>query len=112
MNDLDNNRLRLFSLISVRYTAIHAFLEDSDIVFLEQYLAWLDVNPNPPRVVLELNIFYLIQHSFGFFIPATAASSFTISCCVLGSLLGTCHALPHAFESVATICINRATSNG
>ena len=61
MNDLDNNRLRLFSLISVRYTAMHAFLEDRDIVFLEQYLAWLDVNPNPPRVVLELNIFYLIQ---------------------------------------------------
>ena len=61
MNDLDNNRLHLFSLISVRYTAIHAFLEDRDIVFLEQYLAWLDVNPNPPRVVLELNIFYLIQ---------------------------------------------------
>ena len=61
MNDLDDNRLRLFSLISVGYTAIHAFLEDRDIVFLEQYLAWLDVNPNPPRVVLELNIFYLIQ---------------------------------------------------
>ena len=61
MNDLDNNRLRLFSLISLRYTAIHAFLEDRDIVFLEQYLAWLDRNPNPPRAVLELNIFYLIQ---------------------------------------------------
>ena len=61
MNDLDNNRLRLFSLISVRYTAMHAFLEDRDIVLLEQYLAWLDRNPSPPRVVLELNIFYLIQ---------------------------------------------------
>ena len=61
MNDLDNNRLRLFSLISVRYTATHAFLEDRDIVFLEQYLAWLNRNPSPPRVVLELNIFYLIQ---------------------------------------------------
>ena len=61
MNDLDNNRLRLFSLISIRYTAMHAFLEDRDILFLEQYLAWLDINPNPPRVVLELNIFYLIQ---------------------------------------------------
>lgn len=61
MNDLDNNRLRLFSLISIRYTAMHAFLEDRDIVFLEQYLAWLDRNSNPPRAVLELNIFYLIQ---------------------------------------------------
>ena len=61
MNDLDDNRLRLFSLISIRYTAMHAFLEDRDIVFLEQYLAWLNGNPNPPRVVLELNIFYLIQ---------------------------------------------------
>ena len=61
MNDLDNNRLRLFSLICLRYTAIHAFLEDRDIVFLEQYLAWLDRNSNPPRAVLELNIFYLIQ---------------------------------------------------
>ena len=61
MNDLDNNRLRLFSLISIRYTAMHAFLEDRDIVFLEQYLAWLNRNPSPPRAVLELNIFYLIQ---------------------------------------------------
>ena len=61
MNDLDNNRLRLFSLISVRYTATHAFLEDRDILFMQQYLTWLERNRNPPRAVLELNIFYLIQ---------------------------------------------------